>query len=147
MILTEEAASGPGGDTYAPAAWRAALEAAITGLPVSADHVLVLGNIPVTRGNGPDCLSLHPTDVQQCSGHPLAYISALNDAERGAADATGARYIDTVPWFCSTTCTDVIGRYQPYWDPYHITAAYSAALGRVLADAVDLPGIGAPGRG
>jgi hypothetical protein len=55
-----------------------------------------------------------------------------------AAASTGARYIDTAPWFCSTVCTDVVGRYQPYWDPFHVTATYATVLGQVLSEAIDL---------
>ena len=72
-------------------------------------------------------------------GPELALHRGTQPGRSGAAAATGSRYIDTVPWFCSTTCTDVIGRYQPYWDPYHVTAAYAEAVGQTLAIAIDLP--------
>jgi len=87
---------------------------------------------------GAACLSLHPTDVQACSGPKLTYFAGYNDAERQATAATGARYIDTTPWFCSAICTDVIGRYQPYWGASHLTATYATVLGQVLAEAIDL---------
>ena len=147
VILTQEADSSPHRTGYPPATWEAAEESVISQMPVPADRVLVLGNIPMTPGSGPECLALHPNDVQQCSGQDAGHFARLNAAEQRAAEATGARYIDTVPWFCSTTCTDVIGHFLPYWDPYHVTATYAGALGRVLADAIDLPGLATAGRG
>jgi hypothetical protein len=57
---------------------------------------------------------------------------ALNAAEKSAAARTGARYINTVPWFCTSICSNVVGRFQPYWASYHINADYSFALGGCL---------------
>jgi hypothetical protein len=84
------------------------------------------------------CLSLHADDVQQCSSPPSAVVLSHDAAERQAADRAGARYIDVTPWFCSSTCSDVIGRYEPYWDRFHLTRDYSIALERVLGNALDL---------
>ena len=84
------------------------------------------------------CRSTRPTS-SECSGPNNPYIATHNAAERQAAASTGAHYIDTVPWFCSSVCTDVIGHYRPYWDGYHVTASYSMALGQVLENALDLP--------
>jgi hypothetical protein len=128
----------PNNGPYPAARWGTATAAAIRRLPVPADRVIVLGNIPAHSHGGPACLSLHPTDVRLCSGPKLSFFVPYNDAERLAAASTGARYIDTAPWFCSTVCTDVVGRYQPYWDPFHVTATYATVLGQVLSEAIDL---------
>ena len=71
--------------------------------------------------------------------------SFRNAAEQQAAARTGARYINVIPWFCSSICTDVVGRYDPYWDRAHIDADYSFALIPVLNQALDLPAY-PPGR-
>jgi hypothetical protein len=139
VILTQYPEPGPGGQPYSPARWQQGLVSTIHGLPVPPSHVVVLGNIPQHAGAGPECLSLHPQNVQQCSGPPESYVSARSRAERAATVQTGSRYIDTVPWFCTRVCSDVIGHYQPYWDAGHITGTYAAALVYVLATALDLP--------
>ena len=139
IVITQDADFAPGGLRFAPPLWQTATEATVRALPVPADRVVILGNIPQTPQGGPQCLALHPNDVQQCSGPNSPYTERRNRAERAAAAATGARYVDTVPWFCSHTCTDVIGHYQPYWDDYHVNATYSLVLGQVLADSIDLP--------
>jgi hypothetical protein len=138
VVVTQDADFGPGGSIYSPSQWKAAMVAVIRSLPVPAGRVVVLGDIPQEPRGGPQCLSLHPTDVRRCSGQNSPYIAVHSTAELHATAETGARYIDVVPWFCSSICTDVIGRYRPYWDEYHVTATYSFALGRVLGDAIDL---------
>jgi peptidoglycan/LPS O-acetylase OafA/YrhL len=139
VVITQDVELGPGGVPHSAARWRSATIDAILGLPVPPGRVIVLGDIPQEPHAGPKCLSLHPTDVRVCSGSNSPYIAAHSAAERQAAASTGARYIDTVPWFCSAVCTDVVGHNRPYWDGYHVTASYSVALGQVLEDALDLP--------
>ena len=138
VIVTQEVDLGPGGRTYPAAVWRTATATMIRTLPVLADRVVVLGNIPWHARGGPQCLSLHPTDVQQCSGPNSSFFVQHHLAEQRAALETGARYVDTVPWFCSATCTNVIGHFQPYFDPFHVTNSYAVALAPILADALDL---------
>ncbi len=64
--------------------------------------------------------------------------ASLNNAEQMAATEEGARYVNVTPWFCSSTCTAVIGKYEVYWDDYHITAAYALFLAGVLAKSLPL---------
>ena len=137
VIVTQFPDGGPGG-AHPAAQWESATTALIHSLPVPAARVVVLGNIPSHGNAGPACLSLHPHDVQHCTGPPSAYLAPYLDAEHWAAVRTGARYIDTVPWFCSSVCTDVVGRYLPYWDADHVSGAYSIALAGVLADELEL---------
>jgi len=136
LIVTQNPDLGPGGKKYSAAEWKAAMVRTIHELPVPVAHVLVLGNIPETVHSGPECLAANPDAVQRCSAPNQPYAVAHATAERRAAAATGAGYIDPDPWFCSTTCTDVIGRYQPYWDGYHVTASYAHVLGPALATAI-----------
>ncbi len=139
VVATQAYNLGPGGVAFSGRAWERGTEDAIRSFPVPADRVVVLGNIPQTATSGPQCLTLHPDAVQRCSSPVLPYVAQTDTAERRAAASTGARYVDMVPWFCSTTCTGVIGRYQPYLDPFHVTAAYSFALRGVLTEELDLP--------
>jgi hypothetical protein len=96
------------------------------------------------RTRRPTRRARHPTDIPQCSGHDPSYSVRRNAAEQRAAAATGARYVSTVPWFCTTTCTAVIGSFQPYWDAYHMNSTFSLVLRQVLAGALDLHSYEAP---
>ncbi len=138
VVITQELRSKPNGRSYSWAQWQLGLEAAVHMLDVPPSHVDVLGNIPILPHDGAQCLATHTNDVQKCSSPLPAYVAADNAAERTAAAAVGARYISTVPWFCSTTCTAIVGRYEVYWDRWHVTAAYAQFLDRVLADALNL---------
>ncbi len=140
VIITQDPNLAPGDHSYPENQWQRATAAVIESLPVPASHVIVLGDIPQTAKSGPDCLARYPRNVQRCSGQNLPNIVSQNHAEASAATQTGARYIDVVPWFCSTICTGVVGHYQPYWDPYHITASYSMALGQALDYSINLAG-------
>ncbi len=140
VIITQDPNLAPDDHSYPENQWQRATVAVIKSLPVPASHVIVLGDIPQTRTSGPACLARYPRNVQRCSGQNLPNIVSQNHAEASAATQTGARYIDVVPWFCSTICTGVVGHYQPYWDPYHITASYSMALGQALGYSINLAG-------
>lgn len=136
VIMTQNPDLGPGGTPYSAAQWQDAMVRTIRSMPMPAADVIVLGNIPRTAANGPECLSRHPNDVQACSGQIDPFTQQHMAAERRAAGETGAGYIDPVPWFCSSTCTDVIGHYQPYWDAFHVTASYARVVGPSLAQAL-----------
>ena len=138
VVVSQNPDFAPGFQRYSPAVWQAGLTRAIHALPVRPDQIVVLGNIPHFPGAGPDCLNLHRTDVQACSGTNSSYVMSHNKAEQRAAVASGASYVDTTPWFCSTICTDIVGQFQPYWDGFHVTADYSIAVSRMLADSLAL---------
>ena len=114
------------------------MEATIRQLHVPTSRIVVLGNIPILPQSGPQCLSRNSADVQACSGPVSSYWKADDHAERVAAADAGARYINVLPWFCSTTCTAVIGKFGVYFDLYHVTAAYTFYLGGVLSQALSL---------
>jgi peptidoglycan/LPS O-acetylase OafA/YrhL len=102
---------------------------------------VVLGDIPrVSRSQPPPaCLSAHPDSVQACSTAKSITGSTeqqYDNDERLAALGAGGRYIDTIPWFCSSVCTSVIGRYVVYMDAVHITATYAKYLALVLDEAL-----------
>jgi len=138
VVITQEVDAGPNYLVYSADRWETAMTKTIAQFEIPASHVIVLGNIPEFTGQGPQCLDRHPDNVQACSGPITPYSAVHNIAEQQAAARTGARYINVVPWFCSSTCTDVVGRYEPYWDAHHIDADYSFALFPVLNQALDL---------
>jgi hypothetical protein len=138
VIVTQEVRSNPSGKNYSESRWQEALTDTMKQLGVPASKVVVLGNIPILPRSGPQCLSQHSSDVQLCSGQVKSSSEEYINAERTAATKAGARYIDVIPWFCSTTCTAIISHYGVYFDQFHITATYSYFLEDVLAQSLAL---------
>lgn len=98
---------------------------------------VVLGDMPYLAQDGPDCLAAHMHDVQACSLPESASINrAGRAAETGAAMAAGAAYINVVPWFCSSTCTAIVGNMIVNQDGQHITRTYSMFLSGALQSAL-----------
>ena len=131
----------PGGGVYpsgklTPARWEHGLEAALAEITAPKTRKVVLGNIPITPHIDPNCLARHTDAVQQCSAVPGAYYRSMSAAEKAGAAASGASYIDVTPWFCSTTCTDIIDGIVVYKDSDHLTATYSRYLETVLSEAL-----------
>ena len=139
VIVTQEANLGPG-DTDTKSEWKRGLEAVFSAITAPNVRVAVLGNIPLSPGDGPDCLAAHLDEVQVCSGRSNDLYSPWRSAEKAAAAANSATYIDTLPWFCSRgVCPAVIGRFDVYHDKYHVAAPYAQYLEGVLAQALRLP--------
>ena len=138
VVITEEISTRPNGGSYTPTEWQRGLERTIASIHVPRQDIVVLGNIPVMSRSLPQCLVQNTADVQACSNPLPAYIGRFNAAEAAAAAATGVRYVNAIPWFCSTTCTAVIGRDQVYFDSYHVTSVYSTFLGAVLGSAIGI---------
>ncbi len=139
VVVTQDYRTSPSGATYTPAQWQRGLDKMFAQLRVPAARVVVLGDIPTLPVNSAQCLVQHPTDVQTCSHVLSPFAVRVNRAEEESAAGAGAQYVDVTPWFCSTTCTAVVSRYQVYWDRGHITANYSYFLQGVLAQAIGLP--------
>ena len=132
VIVTQEYKS-----PATPAQWQQGLKETLDAIAGPTTQLVVLGNVPIVNLSPPDCLATHPDTVQMCSGSPLSN-GAGNRAEQRAARAVGGRYISVTPWFCSKTCSSVIGHYQVYTDRQHVTATYTLYLRRVLAERLQL---------
>jgi hypothetical protein len=66
-------------------------------------------------------------------------VEERNRAWKKAAIATGAHWIDVVPWFCDKrTCPLVVGNLIVYRDTTHITRTYVATLGDLLLQRLGL---------
>jgi peptidoglycan/LPS O-acetylase OafA/YrhL len=146
LIISQEVYTAPNGVGYSPLQWKHALEGMLQSVksrsPKTKD--IVLGNIPHQRQSGPECLSRNPDNVQACSGRPLPFYNAYNNAEQNAVTTTGGRYIDTAPWFCGRTCTPIVGNYEVYYDEGHVTATYAHFLTDLLAKALGMPSVRSP---
>jgi hypothetical protein len=99
-------------------------------------RVAILGAIPRWDNDDAQCLAAHTKDVQACSSAPADAVSPFFDAERAAAAATGAHYVDTVPWVCAERCEPVISDVVVYYNPYHFTKKYADYLSGAMADAL-----------
>jgi len=131
-----------GPPTYASgAAWRSGLQQMLDSVHSPGVTKVVLGNIPLQPVDPPTCLAQHLDDVQTCSV-PVkgATVTPWSVAEKQAAAASGARYVDVTPWFCSSVCTAIVSHYVVYEDTFHMTADYAIYLERVLGQSLGLPG-------
>jgi peptidoglycan/LPS O-acetylase OafA/YrhL len=127
----------PKGSYYTPGQWRRGLEELFARITATRTVKVVLGAIPNNYGGGP-CLVGHPHDVQACSIPRRSSQTFFMAAERLAAAAQKARYINVLPWFCTNTCSPIIGRFEIYLLGNHVTLGYSLFLRRVLAQTLDL---------
>jgi peptidoglycan/LPS O-acetylase OafA/YrhL len=116
--------------------WQAGLERFFHQLRTPKTRMVVLGSTPYSKG--PGCLQRHTQDVQACSLPNLSRSSISEVADRAAANVVGAQYVNVRPWFCSSTCSEIIGRYAVYWDPWHVTRSYSQLLEGVLGGSLGL---------
>jgi peptidoglycan/LPS O-acetylase OafA/YrhL len=142
VIISQEVRGKPGGKNYTPAQWRQGLTATLDQLDVPKSKVVVIGNIPTLPSSGPQCLSRNPDHVQRCSGPIEEVTQRYIRAEQSAVTGLGGRFIDVTPWFCSTTCTAIVSKYEVYFDQFHITSAYTFYLKGALAESLDLPSYG-----
>jgi hypothetical protein len=139
LIVTQEDRGSPVGKAYTPDQWQGALRRVFRSVTSPHTEKVVLGNIPHLPQSGPECLSRNTADVQACSGSLNSAEAAYDTAERTAVLAVGGRYIDTTHWFCQRTCTAIVGKYEVYYDEYHLTQEYAHFLEGVLAKALQFP--------
>jgi hypothetical protein len=99
----------------------------------------VIGNIPQLPEDPVQCLYANADDLPACSAPLAKALNPYGEAEKTAVEAVGGRYVDVTPWFCSQTCTAVIGRYQVYFNQQHVMGPYATFLGGVMAQALQLP--------
>jgi SGNH domain (fused to AT3 domains) len=110
------------------------LTAFLSKLPTTS-RVVVLGGFPqpAPASNPTVCISRRPSNVTSCAFTPIAVTRADNGAFASAAASTGAAFVNQTPWFCTSTCPAVIGRYIPYTvDAYHSNNTYLNFLKGVL---------------
>jgi hypothetical protein len=138
VIVTQEWHPPPDNRPYTNAQWRAGLEKFFTSITVPGVQFDVIGNIPQLPEDPAQCLYAHSDDLLACSAPIAKSLNPYGQAEKTAVESVGGRYVDTTPWFCSSTCTAVIGRYQVYFNQQHVMGPYAAFLGGVMAQALQL---------
>ena len=117
--------------------WKQYLESLLKSVASPTTTSVVIGQIPYLQGT--ECLARGLPDVQRCSVSPrYSFVPPYNKAERTAALAEGARYIDVIPWLCAKRCSPVIANYDVYVDGNHLSTGYSLYLEGVLAQKLGL---------
>jgi hypothetical protein len=124
-------AGQPGRDD---ATWQAAAEATIVALQSRATRVGVIQDITAFTADLPNCLWHHPKAIQRCSTpNPNPLVRQRDADEQAAAASTGATYLSTQKWLCTTVCSPVVGRMVAYLNNEHVSATYSEFLSKVFA--------------
>jgi peptidoglycan/LPS O-acetylase OafA/YrhL len=121
--------------------WAAALGRTLAILKSSAGQVLWIGDTPQSPFDPPVCLSSHVSDALACATPFSRAVSSRRlEAERRAAGASGAAFIDPTSWVCPTEpCPAILGSALIYRDGGHMTQTFSRALAPYLAAALSLP--------
>src|SRR5664280_71531 len=133
-------AQGAAPVTFTPRQWQLGLDDLFRSFTVPAVRQVLLGTTPVLAQAGPVCLAAHPDDVQRCSSPAASAVSPLNEVDQVTALGNHVGYIDTIPWFCSVTCTAIIGKYEVYdVTGAHVSGAWAMYLRNVLSHALGLP--------
>ncbi len=138
LIVSQEHQSNVKGKLFTKSQWRNGLEDTFDKLTIPKANIVVIGNVPHLPMSAPVCLSQHLTDVQHCSAPLDTVASDYDTADKEAVTSVGGRYIDTTPWFCSSTCTAIVGKYEVYINEGHVTKVYSYFLEQSMEQALGL---------
>lgn len=149
-FTTQAANAGGAYNTITPAQWHAGLETTLKSLHSKRMHKLVIGNTVSTGSQNdavpPQCLAANLSSIQKCTISDTAALQAQRAAESTAAHPEKARYINVLPWLCSSatkpvSCSPIIGDSSGgyrivYYSTGHITETYALWLSRVLGAAL-----------
>jgi hypothetical protein len=121
------------------AQWKAGYSKTLSLLKMPGTQLVVMGDIPYLTQEDPVCLVTHESDVQACAT-PLsvAETGVWTSAEKQAAKANGAEYINPAPWICSKICEPIVGNIRVYDDQYELSATYAKSLSGVVQTALKL---------
>jgi hypothetical protein len=121
------------------AQWKAGYSKTLSLLKMSGTQLVVMGDIPYLTQDDPVCLMTHESDVQACAT-PLsvAETGVWTSAEKHAAKANGAEYINPARWICSKICEPIVGNIRVYNDQYDLSATYAKSLSGVVQKALKL---------
>jgi SGNH domain (fused to AT3 domains) len=125
---------------FAAGQWHQGLTRLFTSFNVPGMRTVLLGTTPVLAQAGPVCLAAHPDDVQKCSSRAATSVPPLNEVDRSTALEHHVSFIDTIPWFCTATCTPIIGKYEVYdTSGAHVSGIWATYLLKVIALRLGLP--------
>jgi peptidoglycan/LPS O-acetylase OafA/YrhL len=119
--------------------WLAGIDRTVQQIRAAGAAAVVLGPTPKPPSDVPTCLSEHLTAMDECVTPVATAVSASGAAaERAAARAAGAHYVDVPRLACTTTsCPPTVGDLLIYRDDNHLTTTYTTWLAPVLAAEID----------
>ncbi|NNG39061.1 acyltransferase [Flexivirga sp. ID2601S] len=98
----------------------------------------VISDINLLPQDASRCLGSRTSTYGTCAQPQHPAVARRNALWKSAATATGATFVDMVPWFCqSGTCPVVVGNMIVYRDSNHVTASYVDKLRPVLESQLD----------
>lgn len=119
----------------ASAEWTAAREDAIRAVGADGRQIVVLSPPPV--GAVPDECATALSKPDDCSSGVGADWKAMVAADRAATEATGAKFVDALPWFCyDGRCPIFVGKTPVRTDQIHLTSTYGAVIAPLLRQAL-----------
>ncbi len=124
------------GEMPTPEQWQDGWSSAYRKLSELGTKLATLGAIPTWADNDAQCVAAHIDDVQACSTERQNAVTPYFDAEKAAATAAGAAYLDTVPWVCAEKCQPVIADIVVYYNPFNFTTQYAEYLSGAVAEAL-----------
>lgn len=119
-------------------AWTSARADIIERVKDSGARIVVLSGNPF--GKSPTECATRVSTPHDCVSTVSPNWLLMRDADRAAAEATGAEFVDTRPWFCyRDSCPIFVSGLLVRWDTGHITSDYGRYLVPRMAAAL-LPG-------
>ncbi len=149
FFTTQAANSGGASNTITTAQWQAGLVTTLKALHTKRTKKVVIGSTVASFSQSvavpPQCLAAEVSSIQKCTISDDATQQAQRGAELAATKATSARYINVLPWMCSSatkpaSCSGIVGDSGGYRVVYystgHITETYALWLSTVLGTAL-----------
>jgi len=118
-------------------ATAAGLDGLMTALEPSAGHVVLIGD-PPSRGDvyPVDCLPAEGATLGTCAWTLEPVQLRMYQSSRQLAEHDGARFLDTIGWFCSDDlCPSIVGHTVTMRENDHISQTYAKELVEVFHDA------------
>jgi hypothetical protein len=135
---TDHAITTPGNVTISSKRWTTALEVTINLIKTRHTKVALLEDPVEFTHNPVQCVAAYQTAIQaHCAvKNPNPRALGHQTAERAAALATGITFVTTIPWFCTKTCSPVVGNYLVHYDQEHLAVPFAKYLSTVFAQAL-----------
>lgn len=110
-------------------AWNKGMKRTLAAMPASAD-VLVMGDIPVNRGNPVHCLKKHPNNISACTTRKERPATrTVEKALKRAAEARGATFRSIYGKVCTyDPCPIIQGRVLMWRDRGHYATTFADQL-------------------
>jgi len=136
---TYQVVTMPGSKPISNATWAKALKTTIRQVKTRTTGVAVVQDIVAFNWNVLLCVAAYPSAIQKrcSSANPNSKAPGHQAAEKTAAVATGAKFVVTIPWFCtSTRCSPVVGSNFVHYDQGHVSVPYARYLAGVFGAAI-----------